>query len=423
MYRNKSCTITIEKQSTYLGLSINRTLFVALLLRLLMLAMIYNLSSTLPSMGFFGDTSLHDDFRYIKGAEIYSQTADKIIDTDAFARAYALLGDGTGYSNSIFDSTPLWYWTCCIIVYFTKTTLSIRIVNIFFAVLSIKYVCKIVLQIYGRDSALTACKILTYMPYFVIFSCFTYKDTFVSLCTFYIMSWAVYYKKNKKVKFRNKILTVFLTSLALLLTRGGLSVLFLVIMGVYLYSDFIVSRGISKKKLLLAVPLLIICSIMLINFWDVILYKFEWYVGDRSIDNTIGVGKIVKISRIVDIWKLPLAFLFSVINPIDIYFKVKTWYEVVCNLNFTLVPISIGAFMYIVFLKKRDLSLFIMCACYYSITIISSVLIFRQVYSLLPIPVMWCSAFINNSTHKQKKIFYICVFLALMVLSMFFLWG
>ena len=78
--------------------------------------------------------------------------------------------------------------------------------------------------------------LLAYLPYPVIFSCFSYKDCFVSLCTFYILYNAVKIKYIHKIT-SQEILLLIICIISLFLTRSGLSVVLLSMVALYYYFD------------------------------------------------------------------------------------------------------------------------------------------------------------------------------------------
>ena len=128
-------------------------------------------------------------------------------------------------------------------------------------------------------------------------------------------------------------------------------------------------------------------------------------MNTQEAGNTIS---IVTITKIKDLYKLPLTYMFSVISPIGIGYFHNSWFSVISNINIIMVPIAIGGIIYIFFKEKPDKLLFKMLMAYYSISIVMSIGIFRHYYSILPL------AFIPFSNYiiKAKKVDYLFLILA-----------
>lgn len=379
---------------------INQILLSAFIVRVIALMIIVTFGDNLPSMGFIDNSELYDDYRYEQGAFLYSRQAKSLIDVETFTSVYDSLDDWTGHNLAKpFESTPLWYWLCCIMVYLSKTRWSIRIFNISFFVFSIKVIWKIAKEIYGEETAFLSARLMAYLPYFVIFSCFSYKDILVLFCTFSLFWQAIAIKKGF---FSSKdVIKVLLCVLSMLLMRSGLIIVLLGLLIIYIYIEKI-ERKVNKRKILLF-PILAVCGVYgLYRFGDTIMYKFSAYNSGEAFSE-LGLGRFVKISSIAHVWKLPLTYFFSVLQPIGLFCKLNSWYGIVSNLNFLMTPIAVGSGLYILKRKKEDKSFFWISLSYYLITAVSSILIFRQLFSLLPIPVLYFSSIYKTSTIKTKR--------------------
>lgn len=89
-----------------------------LFLRIIVLILVSLLIGIFPHYGFMGDSPINDDYRYERGAELYSEEAHSIIDTSTFTRIFDNWGDWTGHQlNDPIGWGWLWYWICCILVY------------------------------------------------------------------------------------------------------------------------------------------------------------------------------------------------------------------------------------------------------------------------------------------------------------------
>ena len=215
------------------------TLISAILIRLVVLMIIVLCADRIPAFGLSGNNPYNDDYRYEQGGVLYSQSAEHIIDKTVFRNTFDSFGDWVGHQNWI-AGTPLWYWISCIAIYITKCRWVLRFINILFFTLTIWCVYEIVRIVHSEKSAMIAAKCLSYLPYFVIFPCFSYKDCMVSFFTFYILLQAVRKKHLERFKFGfSTILLTILSAVGILSTRGGLSVIFFVLAVIYVYAGII----------------------------------------------------------------------------------------------------------------------------------------------------------------------------------------
>lgn len=399
---------------------INSIIIMAVLVRVITLMVIAILGFRLPALGFIDNSHLYDDYRYEQGAFLYEQQAKTLFDAEAFTAAYDSLEDWTGHNlSNPLDSTPLWYWICCILVYVTKTRWSIRVLNIVLFAAAIKVIWKIANEIYGEDAADLAAKLMSFMPYFVIFSCFSYKDVLVMLCTFSLFWKAISLKKGEFGLLDFGI--AILDSAVMLFMRSGLIIVLLGLLLIYLFLNEIKLK--MKRIVVLFLPICVVAGTLgIYKFSNVLIYKFVVYnVSYQS--ESLGMGKFLKISGISEMWKLPITYFVSVLQPIQIFSKIDSWYAVICNVNIVMIPIALGSLLYVFIGKKKDKAFFFVTVIYYLITAVSSILIFRQIFSLLPIPVMYyASLWKSNCTSRNTKgIVLLCSALVGGMLMMLFL--
>lgn len=379
------------------------TLISAILIRLVVLMIIVLCADRIPAFGLSGNNPYNDDYRYEQGGVLYSQSAEHIIDKTVFRNTFDSFGDWVGHQNWI-AGTPLWYWISCIAIYITKCRWVLRFINILFFTLTIWCVYEIVRIVHSEKSAMIAAKCLSYLPYFVIFPCFSYKDCMVSFFTFYILLQAVRKKHLERFKFGfSTILLTILSAVGILSTRGGLSVIFLVLAVIYVYAG-IIKEHMNAKHIFAIIMLCIVGAIIIYRSYGAILLKFKAYISESDITADMGLGRYLKVNKISDIWKLPLSFFASCILPIGLPQRVSTWIDIVRIGNYAMLPIAVGALFYIALCKKKDGDLFRVCGGYYLITIISSILIYRHIFSLLPIPIMAFSIFWEKANSKNKVI-------------------
>lgn len=388
-------TIRIKKSNLL------KILVIAFIVRLCALGMVYFSGDW--SEAFLGPNINVDDWRYEEGGEYYANNANSVVDTETFRTAYYLLGDWTGnHIDKPITQATLWYWIVCIVMYFTKTKWSIRFLNIFLSVLSIIYVYKFTELVYGKKTAVRASYLLALLPYPVLFSCFGYKEQLVMLCTFYLLYKAVGYRYTQRIKISD-IIKMVLMALVLMMIRSGASAIWIVLCFVIMFVKKSLNKKINPKVLIATFLALILGGVIMLKLWGVILYKMNYYlfahenIADASIS-------ILTISGIKDIYKLPFAYVFSIIMPISMFGQLTSWASIINNLNICMVPISVGATLYIL-KKKPDRTVFWCCLLYYCVYVITSINIFRQYAALIPFSLIAYCDFINKASKKEKFIF------------------
>lgn len=388
---------------------IKKTLVFAFGIRIFMLTVIILLGNKLPSLGFIDNSPLYDDYRYEQGGVLYAEKAKKLIDVDTFTQIFDSMDDWTGHNlMNPLSSTPLWYWIVCILIYITKIRWSVRLLNIFISVITIHYVYKTSYLVYGEKAAELSASLIAFLPYPILFSCFSYKDCFVSLCTFYIFYIIVKMKYIHKITTKETIF-LFFSVISMFLTRSGLSVVLLSMVVLYYYFDKIrdcfIRKKINYKTLILFICVFMIVIIMLYLFMDVLVYKFMAYnVKDTEYAEALGLGSLIKIYGITEIWKLPMTYLVAVMQPIKFGEKITSWCSLVGSLNLLMSIVAVGSALYIFKRNKKDVYFFIVTFVYYLISVISSILIFRQLYSLLPIPIMYFAEYYTSCCRDNKRV-------------------
>ena len=401
-------------------LNLNKILIIALTIRILALFVI-SLSGSWGN-AFLGVGIDADDWRYIEGGLYYIEHARSVIDLDVFTKAYERLGDGVGYHvNHPFIYATGWYWIVCVLMYVTKTKWSVSILNVVLSVLSIIYIYKFANLVYGTKTAKTTSYLFALLPYPVIFCNFAYKEQLAMFCTFFILFQAVRYRYYKELS----LITILLTSMIFVVfmtIRSGASIIFLFLVFVIMFADRQKFVDNQAKYIMVCSILFIISCVLCVQFNDVISHKINYYVTSyTSYPNTI-VGHLL-IKDLSGIYKLPFAYAFSIIMPMkmDAFCNLSSWSDVVACLNLCMIPISVGATLFLI-KKKPDKIVFWGCFSYYSIYLISSLNIFRHYSSLLPLQLMAFSHFLTHS-QKNDKIFFISgIVFAYLLLLIYFMW-
>lgn len=398
---------------------IKKILIEAFAIRMVMLIVIFSMQEHMED-GFIGTSTYYDDYRYELGAETYAKTANSLIDVAAFTQSYAKVDDWVGYKlASPFNSTPFWYWFACIILYVFRTKWVLRFINIVFAVTAILYVYRFVMLIYGERTALRTAKLLAFLPYPLIFSCFSYKDQLVMLITFFLLYKAAKYRKTNILSLK-ELIAMLVLALILMLTRSGLSIiLFFCCVIIAFVNDYNFLSHIRKRLFIFAPLVLAVIIILFYRYGGTIIYKLTYYLNRHEETLTGLTLAFLTINSILDIYKFPFTYIFSNIMPIDMFSGLGSWYLVVSNLNIIMCPISIGAALYI-FRKKPDNIVFWACFMLYAVSIVTSINIFRHYYSLLPVTLIAFSDFSVTSSRNTKRIYYLVSFVFVFVLLIFY---
>lgn len=369
-----------------------------LLIRLIVLILILIFSDHLTT-GYLRSNYDSDDLRYIDGAVMYSETATSIIDIDAFGAAYISVGDYVGNS----DRLQLWYWIMCILMYIFKYPIVVKIINIFIGVWCIAYIYKLSLRVYPQKKkiAILAAKLYAFFPYPVFFCCFLYKDQFLTLITL-----ALFYTASAP---RTQFSPVrFLKIVALLLIfsfiRSGLVPILLLSIGLIMINKSKIKLSTKPiRVLIISLITIMLAYYVYISFANTILYKLEAYTGSRASDS-IYEGTTIRyflINNIYDIWKLPFAYAFTIIQPLYIGGKIINWESIVAILNVCNIPIVIVNVLYI-FMKKSNKIFWISIMLLYAVMLFVSMGISRHFYYLLP----YTFIFYADAIYSRNEIIY-----------------
>lgn len=393
--------MTIKLKKTKL----NQIIILGLVLRLLLFVFVALYSEQI-SLGFIGSSLIPDDVRYEAGARLYASNANQLIDIEAFRNAYWQVQDNVGDpSKSVFETTPLWYWICCVFTYIFKSTWSIRILNILLGCLSIRTLYLFTNEFCDERVSVLVARLMAYMPYQIFFCCFAYKDQFVLFLTFELFYLASVFRRNEEFSGKQMV-ALILVVLSLMLLRSGMSVFTIIIAVLIGISS---DRGEIIRNILRKYnrPIFIVIIIGIIGVAAVlsrsigtIAYKIAHYqyrytfkeLSDASISFAV-------INSPSQIWKLPIVFFLSIILPIGRYSQYHTWYGIAASLNYVSIPVMIGNAIYI-FKRKFDKVSYYGIMVLYLISAAASINICRHFYSFLPI----CYIAYADCHYKMKDI-------------------
>ena len=394
----------------------------ALIIRLIALCIIFGITPDM-SVGFLSDSYLrNDDVRFEAGGMYYAENAKSVIDFSTFKQAYGSVGDWVGYkTGSLFNTLALWYWMICILLYFTKRVVFVRLLNIILSSVACVLLYDFASIAYNEKIAAHSTKLLMYLPYPVIFSCFAYRDHMIMCLTLVLLLKTVQYQKQGQ--FSNRIDWVIFGSaiLLLLMLRSGLPIILIILCMIIMVADHI--KKINIRTFLFIMMGLVVIGILLFRLGGNILFKLSVYVGGRASAVESGTIGLLTINSIREIYKLPFTYLFSVVMPIGIGNEIHSWADIVGNINIIMVFISVGSFMFMFMRKKANRLVYWCCMGYYVISIIASIGIFRHYFSLLPFTYVAYSEFKLSANKNMLLIMYLLGAAYAMALMAFYLIG
>lgn len=359
---------------------IQRICLWGLIVRLIALSLTLLFSDHLTT-GYLRSNYDSDDLRYMDGAIIYSETASTLIDVPAFINAFLTFNDNVGLSDDI----ALWYWLMCIMMYIFKYPIIIKVINIIFGVICISLIYKICKFVFPNKVkiGILASSLYAFFPYPVIFCCFVYKDQFLTLILLLII-YLVY--KNSTIINIKSIVQLTILLIAFNLIRSGLLPILLISIGYIEYKKNPEKYGLSKPIntfILLSVTTIFVYYLY-IHFSDIISHKFNSYVENRiqagSGEDTIS---LFIINSPFDLWKAPLSFAFTFIQPLYTGSKILNWSSIVSILNVCSIPVVIVS-TYYWFIKKSNNVFWISIMILFMVMLIVSMGITRHFYYLLP---------------------------------------
>ncbi len=367
---------------------------------------IITLFSSQMSLGLMGSTYEQDDVRYLAGAELYIESATSIVDFDALFKAF---DEVEPWGTHDEKSVELWYYIICAGMYLLRSEFLLRLINVLFAVLSVKCIYDICILLYGRRIAQLASCLYSFLPYPVLFSCFLYKDQFYTLLTVIIIRKSIRCAGHISIYDLMQIIILLIVSM---LTRTGLIVYVLtcVILIIIHQGKYKISIG----TLLMFFSLLsIIIGYIIYISWEDIIYKITYYILDYYKEGD-GIINYFTIKTPSQLYRYPLAFFFLLIQPLNYKLDLKTWMDIAGLLNIVGIPVALGNFYYFInIFKYRTKSFFYwLLQPFYFFTILTSLGIVRHHYFLLAFSVIFFSIYIYQS---KRHYFLLCTSLSFML--------
>lgn len=361
------------------------------------------------STGLLGSTLDQDDVRYLAGAEIYTQIADNIFDEYAIEKAFDEVEPWAGHT----EGTEAWYWLVCVFYYIFRDEVFLRLINILFAVFTVKCIFDVCSHYYGPKAGVIASLLYAIMPYPVFFSCFLYKDQLYTLVTLLLIRKSIHCANKIQIK---DILYLTLGIGLSMWMRSGLVVLIISIIFVIIYKEG--NYKISFIKLLCGI--LIICIVVgyfIFLSWESILVKVYAYILEYSKEED-GIINYFIIKTPFQLYKYPFALLFLLVQPLNYEFLAKSWMGIAGILNIVGIPIALGNLFYFLNYKLEKKYFYWIIQCLYLLTIVTSLGIVRHHYYLQAFSMIFFAAYIANTRNRHLLSMFSCV----SILGILLLW-
>ena len=368
--------------------------YYGILLRLFVLLLIALLSDYF-GIYFMPDEQIHDDYKYIYFAETYRDVAYSIWDYEAFVNASASVRH---YVENSLDN--LWFAFLAVTIYIVRYEWIIRIINILFAGISVYLLYDLAEKVYDRRVAAFASKLLAYLPYPVIFSCYIFKDQFVMFLLLLELRF-IWQCKEAKTGFKDYIFAL-LVLIVIRYTRSGLDILLILFFGIYMIFNSIKGKKLSIYTL--ATFILLACIVIFEGDFLIssVTYKLNAYLSNRDFYAS-RIIRYMSINEITDIYRLPFSYALISILPLNLSIPLTTWYGIITKVNLCMIPVAIGNIINMV-RPKRDYLFYWGSLMLIFCTIIMSSMIFRHYYCFLPISFMHFSDYWTSETAKLKAV-------------------
>lgn len=222
------------------------------------------------------------------------------------------------------------------------------------------------------------------------------------LSTMYAFYVFVRIQNNRKVAIHQYvILSVLLV--CVYFCRGGVTELLLMYLLVYYLQKLL-----REKNYWVALLLLIGAIVVFVAFRNQILSAFMTKLENydhNAVSEAAGLNAI-RVTGLLDIYKLPLAYAFSMLQPMQIELftiaeDTRPWRTVMSYANITMYPVVLGAWLY-TFVKKHNLFFWLSSFAMFTAVIMLSLGVSRHYLFLLPIHMINYSLYMED-THENFK--------------------
>ena len=294
----------------------------------------------------------------------------------------------------------------CISGYIFRTEYAGRIVNIIMSAIITIIIHDMTFDISNNHkTAIKAAKMYSYFPTTVIFSCFPFKDVYITLSVFFTFQTIIHIQKGEKLSIKRMIINTFLL-IGLYYSRGAITELLIIFILLLFVFDSL------KKKKRFRLCLAILITLLSANmFTQSVILSFTKKLNDyfytdfaRNVDSTIA---LIRIDSFSQIWKLPFAYIFALLNPFTMnWFEPaksgSVWAYLYSMGNIVAYPIAIGN-VYYFFKHKRNLYIWMTSLVMYLSVVIMSLGISRHYFFLYPMSLVNYSLFTEEARTSEKN--------------------
>lgn len=334
---------------------------------------------------------IEDDKKYEELAAAYSFNARGWFDLQLFEDITA------GYA------ARFWPFIICTTTKITGVAHFGRYINIVLSTLCIPVVHHLCYVVSGKkQTALLAARLFAFLPLPILTSCFPIKDILITLGVLYAFYTFVCLQSSRKVSLIQVLLCAGLL-ICVFFTRGAVTEMMLIFLLVYYLQKLY-----KEKKYLAAVVLLMLAVVIFLIFRSSLMATFETKVedyGSYGAEEASGLNAI-RVNGIRDIYKLPLAYAFAMLQPMKLNLLViagdtRPWRTLMTYLNITVFPVAVGSFMYL-FSKKHNLFFWLSSFVMYSAVIMLSLGVSRHYLFLFPISLINYSLYLSENHGKRR---------------------
>lgn len=334
---------------------------------------------------------LEDDKKFEELAGKYLFNANGLVDTELLK------------TLTVGWVSPFWAYVLCISSKLFGSVFAPRYINIILSTLCIAAIYKLCYEITeNQKTALTAARLFAFLPFPILVCCFPIKDIFIMVSVTYAFYLFVRIQNDRKVSVGSILLCTVLLS-CVYFTRGAVTELLLIFLTIYYLQKLY-----RQKRYLAALLLLMGALAIFFLFRNSIMAVFEEKVdtyGNYYADEANGLNAI-RVTGITDIYKLPLAYAFSMLQPLkfelfNVGNDVRPWRTVMSYTNITMFPVGVGAWLYM-FVKKHNLFFWLSTFAMFSAVIMLSLGVSRHYLFLFPIHLINYSLYMEE-THENHK--------------------
>ena len=284
-----------------------------------------------------------DDKMYSSFISYYLKNASSLIDFKSFFDAK--------YSNGLFSDTyHVWLWLCAIVSYIFNNELAIRFVNIIFSSISVVLIYQLCRETGEKESVcIGASKLYAFMPYTAFSALFVIKD--ISLTTFVLLLLLLLAKiyNNKLINLSQFISVLALFFIIKSYRSGVAEVVLIPFIGIFIAKSF------HEKNFFMASFMTFLVGLLLFLFGQSIFFVFE----EKFLDNIFynrseTIIAFFRIDDLVSVWKLPLCYMWSMIQPlIGRNIETNSWLFIITLLNLSSIPIMFMNVAYLIEKRKK----------------------------------------------------------------------